>query len=294
MQRCRLRLTALTLQSTREHTVLTHKIKTDSKNSQRLTPRTKTLISNHFQKRFVCAFTYLFLQFATNHLRLILRSKQVALVKHCEMRRCKFDRGNISWQFYIWTGAITNDVTWTQMISVDIFRRFFIVLYILIAQRFRWSARSALSSSWKRFSVTLSFHTNYCFWGFFFHLSIPMHVGCIFGTGYRLQRCCKSNKPLIHSERALNRDAHKGSSPQTPWCYTEERYKLWPQQTSADPLWFRAVCFLRTSPFHKTLPLHSLAWRSKKVSDTPLATPMKLWRNSKAVLTLMYLKVYDK
>lgn len=43
MQRCRLRLTALTLQNTRYHSI-NIRDKKNTKNSQRLTPRTKILI----------------------------------------------------------------------------------------------------------------------------------------------------------------------------------------------------------------------------------------------------------
>lgn len=47
---------------------------------------------------------------------------------------------------------------------------------------------------------------------------------------------CKSNKPLVRSKRALNPDAHeKALHPQTPWCYTEARYKFWPQGTGGGP-----------------------------------------------------------
>lgn len=70
------------------------------------------------------------------------------------------------------------------------------------------------------------FISNYVFFFFF-------SIRCIFIVNFQ----CQSNKPLIRSKKKALNPTHTNapSSPPTPWCYTEARYKFWPQGTRGGP-----------------------------------------------------------
>lgn len=130
-------------------------------------------------------------------------------------------------------------------------------------------------------------------------------------SGWRISRSFVVNqtKPLVRSKRALNPDAHeKGSSPPDTLVLHRSALQILTSRNRRRPRKGSppggAVCSLCTSsslPPRLNRKKHTPAFffldskglnKSKKVSDTQLATPQKLWRNSRACFNTSVFEKY--